>query len=58
MLPNVGLFRAASHVAATPRQISSAAGRGLLVQTTIQFLRAVDERSDPILRHGTGPGKN
>jgi hypothetical protein len=58
MLPNAGVFRRASHIAATPRQNSSAARRVLLIPTTIQLLRAVDERSDSILHHGTGPGNN
>lgn len=31
---------------------------GLVIGTTSQLLRAVDERTDSILRHGTGPGKN
>ena len=31
---------------------------GLVIGTTIRLLRAVDERTDSILRHGTGPGKN
>ena len=30
----------------------------LVIETTIQLLRAVDERTDSILRRGTGPGKN
>ena len=32
--------------------------KGRFIGTTIQLLRAVDERTDSILRHGTGPGKN
>ena len=31
---------------------------GLMNATTIQFLRAVDERSDSIVRQGIEPGKN
>ena len=58
MLPNAGVFRRASHIAARHRQKSSAARRGLLIPTIIQLLRAVDERSDSILHHGTGPGNN
>ena len=58
MLPNAGVSRAASHAAATHRQISSAAARGLVITTTIQLLRAVDDRSDSIVCHGIEPGKN
>ena len=58
MLPNAGLSRAAFHAVATRGEIPSAAGRGLVITTTIQLLRAVDERSGSIVRHGIRPGKN
>ncbi len=58
VLPNAGLSRAAFHAAATRREIPSAAGRGLVITTTIQLLRAVDERSGSILPHGIRPGQN
>jgi hypothetical protein len=58
VLPNAGPSRAAFHAAATLHEIPSAAGRGLTITTTIQLLRAVDERSGSILRHGIRPGQN
>ena len=48
-----GLPRAASEMAR-----EAGLNPGLVIGTTIQLLRAVDERTDLILRRGTGPGKN
>jgi hypothetical protein len=48
-----GLFRAASEMAR-----EAGLKPGLVIGTTIQLLRAVDERTDSILRHRTGLGKN
>jgi hypothetical protein len=48
-----GLLHAASEMAK-----EAGLEPGLVIGTTIQLLRAVDERSNSILRHGTGPGKN
>ena len=48
-----GVLRAASDMAK-----EAGLNPGLVIGTTIQLLRAMDERTDSILRHGTGPGKN
>jgi hypothetical protein len=48
----LGLLRAASEMAG-----EAGLNPGLVIGTTIQLVRAVDERTDSILHRGHGPGK-
>jgi hypothetical protein len=48
-----GLLHAASDMAK-----EAGLDPGLVIGTTIQLLRTLDERTDSIPRHGTGPAKN
>jgi hypothetical protein len=45
----------AARAMATKRDV---VGRSPVITTTIQLLRAVDERPDSVVRHGIGPSNN